>query len=100
MARQIAHEIKNPLTPIRLSVQHLRRAYRDRRADFGRILEGNVEQVLHEIDRLSDIARAFARYGAPAVGHPALEAVDAAAVARDVQALYASGDGKLTVRVH
>ena len=34
MARQVAHEIKNPLTPMRLGMQHLRRVYRDRRADF------------------------------------------------------------------
>ena len=100
MARQVAHEIKNPLTPIRLSVQHVRRAYRDGRDDFEEILEGNVEQVLHEIDRLSEIARAFARYGGPAESGPALEPVAVAAVARDVQALYASGDRGLTVRVH
>ncbi|MEN8376098.1 MAG: HAMP domain-containing sensor histidine kinase, partial [Gemmatimonadota bacterium] len=99
MARQVAHEIKNPLTPIRLSVQHVRRAFRDERQDFGEILEGNVEQVLHEIDRLSDIARAFARYGAPAEPQPALESVDVEAVALDVQALYASGERGMVVRV-
>ncbi len=100
MARQVAHEIKNPLTPIRLSVQHVRRAYLDGRDDFGEILEGNVEQVLHEIDRLSGIARAFARYGAPPDRRSELEAVDVAAVASDVQALYASGERSLAVRVH
>jgi signal transduction histidine kinase len=91
MARQVAHEIKNPLTPIRLSVQHVRRAYSDERDDFGDILETNVDQILHEIDRLSDIARAFARYGTPADRRPALEPVDVGAVARDVEALYGSG---------
>src|SRR5690606_40809300 len=35
MARQVAHEIKNPLTPIKLSVQHLRRAFADGRPAFG-----------------------------------------------------------------
>ena len=95
MARQVAHEIKNPLTPIRLGVQHLRRAYRDGRSDFDAILERNVERVLAEIDRLDEIARAFSRYGtAPADGPPPVP-VDVAAVARDVVALERLGQGSV-----
>jgi signal transduction histidine kinase len=96
MARQVAHEIKNPLTPIRLGVQHLRRAFRDGRPDFDAILERNVDRVLGEIDRLDEIARTFSRYGmAPEHRAPA-EATDVAAVARDVVALERMGQGALT----
>jgi nitrogen fixation/metabolism regulation signal transduction histidine kinase len=63
MARQVAHEIKNPLTPMRLGMQHLRRARHDPRVDFERVLDENVTRVLAEIDRLDEIARAFSRYG-------------------------------------
>ena len=65
MARQVAHEVKNPLTPIKLSVEHVRRAWHDRRRDFSAILERNVESILREIDRLAEIARSFSRYGSP-----------------------------------
>ncbi|MBX6364847.1 MAG: HAMP domain-containing histidine kinase [Gemmatimonadetes bacterium] len=92
MARQIAHEIKNPLTPIKLSVQHLRRAFADGREDFGRILEASAEQILKEIDRLTEIARAFSRYGAPAGSAGPLEAVDVAAVVHDALTLYSASD--------
>ena len=92
MARQVAHEIKNPLTPIRLGVQHLRRAYRDGRSDFGDILDRNVGRVLEEIDHLDEIARAFSRYGtAPSERAPGVP-VDVAEVARDVVALEKLGD--------
>ena len=92
MARQVAHEIKNPLTPIRLGVQHLRRAYRDGRSDFGEILDRNVGRVLEEIDHLDEIARAFSRYGtAPSERAPAVP-VDVSAVVRDVVALERLGD--------
>jgi signal transduction histidine kinase len=92
MARQVAHEIKNPLTPIKLSVQHIRRAYVDRRPDYDEILDSNVDQILKEIDRLSDIARAFSRYGAPQEIPGATEPVDVAAIARDTLTLYQAPD--------
>jgi signal transduction histidine kinase len=95
MARQVAHEIKNPLTPIKLSVQHLRRAHADRHPQFDDILDTNVSQVLAEIDRLSDIARAFSRYGAPALDTGPLAAVDAAAVIRETLLLYRSGASQI-----
>lgn len=92
MARQVAHEIKNPLTPIRLGVQHLRRAWRDGRGDFGDILDRNVSRVLEEIDHLDEIARAFSRYGtAPSEREPGVP-IDVAAVTWDVLALERLGD--------
>jgi nitrogen fixation/metabolism regulation signal transduction histidine kinase len=95
MARQIAHEIKNPLTPIKLSVQHLRRAHHDGRADFGEILDENVDQILIEIDRLSEIARAFSRYGAPGAGEQALAPVDVASVVHESLTLYRAADSPI-----
>ena len=92
MARQVAHEIKNPLTPIRLGVQHLRRAHRDPRVDFEQVLDQNVSRILAEIDRLDEIARAFSRYGsAPADRSPAVP-VDVAQVVADLAALETMGD--------
>ncbi|MFL5539954.1 MAG: sensor histidine kinase, partial [Longimicrobiaceae bacterium] len=92
MARQVAHEIKNPLTPIRLAVQHVRRAWADGRDDFGTILDRNVESVLREIDRLGEIARAFSRFGTPAESTEPLEPVEVRRVAEDTLALYRGGD--------
>jgi two-component system, NtrC family, nitrogen regulation sensor histidine kinase NtrY len=94
MARQVAHEVKNPLTPIKLSVQHLRRAWDDGRSDFGDILQRNADAMLREIDRLAGIASGFARFGAPeAPGEEPLEAVPVDELVHEVMALYASGEG-------
>ena len=93
MARQVAHEIKNPLTPIRLGVQHLRRAHG--RPDFEAVLEQNVSRILTEIDRLDEIARAFSRYGgAPEARLPAF-ATDVGVIVQDVVALETLGEGHI-----
>jgi len=91
MARQVAHEIKNPLTPIRLGVQHLRRARMDARADFDKVLDENVGRILSEIDRLDSIARSFSRYGSPPADLLPAQRVDVAAVVRDVIGLEQMG---------
>lgn len=88
MARQVAHEIKNPLTPIRLGVQHLRRVRRDRPDQFDQILDETSTRILSEIDRLDTIARAFSRFGLPGAQQAPLDMVDLAAVAREVAGLY------------
>jgi nitrogen fixation/metabolism regulation signal transduction histidine kinase len=92
MARQVAHEIKNPLTPIRLGVQHLRRARAEGRAhDFDATLEETAVRILAEIDRLDAIARAFSRFASPQAELRPLEPVDLFAAAREVVQLYALG---------
>ena len=62
MARQVVHEIKNPLTPMKLSVQHLRQTYRDRVADFDHVLERVTQTLTEQIDALSRIASEFASF--------------------------------------
>ena len=96
MARQVAHEIKNPLTPIRLGVQHLTRARSDPRVNFDRVLEENVSRILSEIDRLDEIARAFSRYGSAPSELPLPENIDVAAILRDVVALERMGVGDVS----
>jgi two-component system, NtrC family, nitrogen regulation sensor histidine kinase NtrY len=98
MARQVAHEIKNPLTPIKLAVQHVRRAFLDQRPDFDRILDRNVESILREIDRLSEISRAFSRFGSPPPTESALETVDVNRAIGEILALYGGSDGRATIR--
>ena len=101
MARQVAHEVKNPLTPIKLSIQHIRRAWDDRRPDFGAILSSNAGAMLGEIDRLATIASSFARFGAPgAAGTGALEGVALGRVVEDVLTLYAGGEGRVRFECH
>jgi len=95
MARQVAHEIKNPLTPIRLGVQHLRRAYRDGRGDFSEILEKNVGRVLEEIDHLDEIARAFSRYGTAPAEREAPQPVALADTIQAVLALESLGESEV-----
>jgi signal transduction histidine kinase len=99
MARQVAHEIKNPLTPIRLGVQHLQRAFTDARGDFERILSDNAARILAEIDRLDEIARGFSRYGSAPAERPLAEPTDVSSVVRDVLALERMGGGGVEWRL-
>ncbi len=99
MAQQVAHEVKNPLTPIKLSVQHLQRAWEDRRPGFGEILGRNVEVILREIEHLAAIARSFSRFGAPqAAGETPLEPVNIHAVSEEVMNLYRGPTGALVFK--
>ncbi|MEM7584926.1 MAG: ATP-binding protein [Acidobacteriota bacterium] len=62
MARIIAHEIKNPLTPIRLSADHMRQVYRADRERFDEVFERCTANILKQVEELSDIASDFSIY--------------------------------------
>ncbi|HEY4786338.1 MAG TPA: ATP-binding protein [Bacteroidales bacterium] len=62
MAKQIAHEINNPLTPMKLSVQHLQRAWTDKNERFEEYLERISKTLIDEIDNLSAIASEFSNF--------------------------------------
>jgi len=62
MAQQVAHEIKNPLTPMRLNVQHLKKSWEDHVPDWEKRLSDFSSNMLEQIDSLSQIASAFSDF--------------------------------------
>ena len=62
IARRIAHEIKNPLTPIQLSIETLRRAHQLSRPEFDEILEESTTTILEEVQRLRRIVSEFTEF--------------------------------------
>lgn len=62
MAKQIAHEIKNPLTPMKLSIQHLQRAMSDGRPNVDVLAQRVMATMIEQIDSLSHIASEFSSF--------------------------------------
>ncbi len=62
MARQVAHEIKNPLTPIQLSAEHLQRVHADRGAPMGAVLDSCVTSILGQVRLLRQISSEFSSF--------------------------------------
>ena len=62
MAKQVAHEIKNPLTPIKLAIQHLSRAYKDKAKNFDEIISQSIQMINEQIETLNKIAGEFSDF--------------------------------------
>ena len=62
MAKQIAHEIKNPLTPMKLKVQYLKRAWDDRVDNFDQRMQQFADSMISQINTLSQIASEFSNF--------------------------------------
>jgi nitrogen fixation/metabolism regulation signal transduction histidine kinase len=89
MARQVAHEIKNPLTPIQLSAEHLRRVHADRGEPLGPVLEGCVTSILSQVRLLRQISSEFSNFASSPVARPA--AVDLVELVAEVVDPYRTG---------
>lgn len=70
MAKQVAHEIKNPLTPMKLNVQQLLKSWKDNVPGFDKTLERFTKNQIEYIDNLSSIASAFSSFAKMPVTNP------------------------------
>jgi nitrogen fixation/metabolism regulation signal transduction histidine kinase len=89
MARQVAHEIKNPLTPIQLSAEHLRRVHADRGEPLGEVVDSCVTAILGQVRLLRQISAEFSSFASSPVAKPA--PVDLPALVAEVVDPYRAG---------
>jgi nitrogen fixation/metabolism regulation signal transduction histidine kinase len=97
MARKVAHEIKNPLTPIAVSVSDLKRSYELKRPDFPQILDQAVRTITDEVDTLKRLLSEFSDFARlPA---PRLAPCRVSELLADLEALYGRdvSEGRLSV---
>ncbi|MBX3269863.1 MAG: HAMP domain-containing protein [Sandaracinaceae bacterium] len=95
IARQIAHEIKNPLMPIQTSIETMRKAHARRLEDFDEIFDESTVAILEEVERLKRIVTEFSRFARMPPPDPAM--LDVADVAQHTVGLH--GGGAVGVRL-
>ncbi len=86
IARRLAHEIKNPLTPIQMAMDNLRKTWRKQHPSFPEILEESTKTVLEEADRLRRIVSEFSDFAR--MPKPDLAPLDLGEVVSSALALY------------
>ena len=85
MAKQVAHEIKNPLTPMRLTVQSFQRKFDPKDPDVIKKVEEYSNTIIQQIDTMSSIASAFSTYATmPAQKDETLNVVKIIKLALDI----------------
>lgn len=90
IAKQIAHEIKNPLTPMKLSIQHLQRAWANNDANMDDKLKRTTSLLVAQIDTLSELANEFSSYAKmPA---PSYEEMELCEALKQIVDLYSLGN--------
>lgn len=86
VARRMAHEIKNPLTPVQLSAQRLQRKYGDKLGEEGSVFKECTQTIIDQVEVLKNLVNEFSRYARMPVTTLALN--DLNAVVSDAVALF------------
>lgn len=85
MAKQVAHEIKNPLTPMRLTVQSFQRKFDVNDSDLKQKIRDYSETLIQQIDTMSSVASAFSNFASmPAQQNETLNVVEVVELALDI----------------
>ena len=86
IAQRLAHEVKNPLTPIKLAAERLQRRYVAGAPDFGDVLSRTVDTIVREVDALTALLNEFRSFSR--MPEPSVAAVDLSELFRDIAAVY------------
>lgn len=86
IARRLAHEIKNPLTPIQMAMDTLRKSWKMQHPSFDEILDESTRTVLEEADRLKKIVAEFSDFAR--MPKPELARIDLNEIVRSALSLY------------
>jgi signal transduction histidine kinase len=86
MARKVAHEVKNPLTPIAISIQDLKRSFDQKRPDFPEILNQAVRTIGEEVETLRGLLQEFSDFAR--IPAPRIVPCRVSQLLGDVEALY------------
>jgi len=98
MARQVAHDIKNPLTPIQLSAEHARRVNVDRGRPLSPVLDECVNAILTQVKLLRQIAAEFSSFASSPTPRP--EATSLPTLIEGVVESYRTGlEGRISIDV-
>ncbi|MDY0212915.1 MAG: ATP-binding protein [Desulfuromonadaceae bacterium] len=89
VARRIAHEIKNPLTPIQLSAQRLRRRYLDRFNNEDSVFDECTQTIINQVDDLKNLVNEFSNFARMPASNPAPEDINS--IISDTMILYQQG---------
>jgi signal transduction histidine kinase len=90
MARQVAHEIKNPLTPMKLSLQYLQKSILNKSDNIAELTANVAKTLVEQIEHLNHIAGEFSQFAN--IGNPKNEIVDVNEVIRLVTHLHSIDD--------
>ncbi len=96
MAKQVAHEIKNPLTPMKLSIQQLLRVYNPDDPKSGEKLKSVANSIIEQIDALTKIANEFSNFAK--MPNPSEEKVDIIALIEGVKEVFENDENEISIQ--
>jgi nitrogen fixation/metabolism regulation signal transduction histidine kinase len=95
IARRIAHEIKNPLSPIQVSIETMRKAYSGKHAEFPEIFEESTKAILEEVAALKRIVTEFSDFARLPKPSPVRQDVNP--IAESAVGLYGGQHGEVEI---
>ena len=96
VAQGIAHEIKNPLTPIQLNTQRLKKKYHENKEDFARVFDESINIITQEVEGMKELLNEFLRFSRMPTPNPRPTALHK--IIDDILISYSEHDKNLKIK--